>query len=121
MSLDSSLNASDLSLEITSEPSNESADWMGSSVENSEEIRESADSFRKTSFFTHLDHFLLETHVRDWTRTAEIRAVSLIGYLLRAKFENRKRFYIAMSSVCNVSGPISYVSPTIISRSLNRS
>lgn len=91
MSLDSSLNASDLSLEITSEPSNESADWMGSSVENSEEIRESADSFRKTSFFTRLDLFLLETHVRDWTRTAEIRAVSLIGYLLRAKFENRKR------------------------------
>ena len=40
LSLDSSLNASDLSLEITSEPSNESADWTGSSVENSEEIRE---------------------------------------------------------------------------------
>jgi len=38
--LDSSLNVSDLSLEITSEPSNESADWTGSSVENSEEIRE---------------------------------------------------------------------------------
>lgn len=38
--LDSSLNASDLSLELTSEPSNESADWTGSSVENSEEIRE---------------------------------------------------------------------------------
>ncbi|KAL9954871.1 hypothetical protein ACROYT_G042456 [Oculina patagonica] len=38
LSLDSSLNASDLSLEITSEPSNESADWIGSSTENSEEI-----------------------------------------------------------------------------------
>ncbi|KAL9954867.1 hypothetical protein ACROYT_G042452 [Oculina patagonica] len=38
LSLDSSLNASDLSLEITSEPINDSADWIGSSTENSEEI-----------------------------------------------------------------------------------
>ena len=52
MSLDSSLNASDLSLEITSEPSNDSADWTGSSVENSEEIRESSDSFCQTFVFT---------------------------------------------------------------------
>lgn len=39
MSLDSSLNASDVSLEITSEPSSESAECTGSS-QNSEETSE---------------------------------------------------------------------------------
>lgn len=40
MSLDSTLNASDASLEITSEPSNDSVELTGSS-ENSEEASES--------------------------------------------------------------------------------
>lgn len=64
MSFDSSLNASDLSLEMTSEPTNESVDLSGSSAENSEEIRESANSLSQRCLLYTFDYSVF-SHLKD--------------------------------------------------------